>query len=69
MTAMGVWLGQFPAPATKAAFKTDQELFRLNKRERQWIEIADPEPPEMRRGGKVIDIEYLRRAKGLDEET
>ena len=55
------------APATKAAFKAEQELFRL-RRELQRFDLENPESaprrealPEVRRGGKVIDIERLRR--------
>jgi len=50
------------APATKAAFKAEQEVFRL-RRELQQLELDDPDPAEGRRGGKVIDIERLRRGK------
>ena len=57
------------APATKAAVKAEQELFRL-RRELQRLGFTDPDPaerrgllPEARRGGKVIDIERLRRGK------
>ena len=57
------------APATKAAFKAEQELFRL-RRELQRLEIRGPDPapmrgplPEVRHDGKVIDIERLRRGK------
>ena len=52
---------------TKAAIKVEQEAFRL-KREMQRLDLTDPEPAhrrealgEVRRGGKVIDIERLRR--------
>ena len=61
------------APATKAAFKAEQELFRL-RREIQRIELSDPDPaerggplPEVRRGVKVIDAGRLRRGKGPNE--
>ena len=57
------------APATTAAFKAEQELFWL-RRELQRLELSDPDLaersgplPEVRRGGKVIDIERLRRGK------
>ena len=57
------------APATKAAVKAEQELFRL-RRELQRLEISDPDLaerraplPEVRRGGKMIDTERLRRGK------
>ena len=63
------------APATKAAVKAEQEVFRL-RRELQRLEVSDPDPaerrgllPEVRRGGKVIDIGRLRRGKDPDEET
>ena len=62
------------APATKAAVKAEQEVFRL-RRELQRLERTSPDPverrgpfPEVRRGDKVIDIERLRHRKGLDEE-
>ena len=55
------------APALKAALKVEQETYRL-KRELQRLDIQDPEParrrealPEVRRGGKVVDVERLRR--------
>ena len=54
------------APALKAAIEAEQEVFRL-KRELQRIEITDPDPArrrgplsEVRRGGKVTDIERRR---------
>ena len=57
------------APATKAAVKVEQEAFRL-KRELGRLDLTEPDPaprrgplPEVRRGGKVIDIERLRRGK------
>jgi len=63
------------APATKAAVKAEQELFRL-RRELQRLDLSGPAPaerrgplPGVRRGGKVIDIERLQRPKGHDEET
>ena len=56
------------APATKAAVKAEQELFRL-RRELQRLELSGPDPAEVRRGGKVIDISRLRRGKDPDEET
>ena len=62
------------APATKAAVKAEQELFRL-RRELQRLELSDPDLaerrgplPEVRRGGKVIDIELLRWPKDPDDE-
>ncbi len=62
------------APATKAAVKAEQELFRL-RRELQRLALSGPAPaerrwplPEVHRGGKVIDIERLQRPKGHDEE-
>lgn len=42
------------APATKAAGKTEQELFRL-RRELQRLELSGPDPG--------VDIERLRRGK------
>ena len=62
------------SPALRAAVKAEQEAFRL-KRELQRLELAGPDPaerrgplPEVRRGDKAIDIERLRRRKGLDDE-
>ena len=55
------------APALKEAVKAEQRAFRL-KRELQRLDLTDPEPAERRgplaegrRGGKVVDIERLRR--------
>ena len=55
------------SPALKAAIKAEREAFRL-KRELERLDIQDPEPaqgreplPEVRRGGKVVDIDRLRR--------
>ena len=61
------------APATKAAFKAEQEVFRL-RCELQRLTLEDPEPaerrgpmPEVRQGGKAIDIERRRRGKLTDD--
>ena len=55
------------SPALKEAVKVEARAFRL-KRELQQLDITGPEPTsrrealgEVRRGGKVIDIERLRR--------
>ena len=55
------------APALKEALKAEERAFRL-KRELQQLDIQGPDPArrreplaEVRRGGKVIDIERLRR--------
>ena len=55
------------APALKEAVKAEERAFRL-KRELQKLDLTDPELPrrreelaDVRRGGKVIDIERLRR--------
>ena len=55
------------APALKEALKAEQRAFRL-KRELQLLDITDSELPrrreaipEVRRDGKVIDVERLRR--------
>ena len=62
------------APALKAAVKAEQEAFRL-KRELQRLSLEDPEQarrrdslPAVRRGGKVVEIERLRRQKSPDDE-
>ena len=54
-------------PALKEAVKAEERAFRL-KRELQQLDIQDPEPArrreplaEVSRGGKVIDVERLRR--------
>ena len=54
-------------PALKEALKAERTAFRL-KRELQQLDIQGPEPArrreplaEVRRGGKAIDIERLRR--------
>ena len=61
------------SPALKAAVKAEQTAFRL-KRELQSLDLEDPEPArrrdalgEVRRGGKVVDLDRLRRQKGPDE--
>ena len=63
------------SPALKAALKAEREAFRL-KRELQQLDLEGPDPaprrsslPEVRRGGKVIDIGWLRRPKGRDDES
>ena len=55
------------APALKEALKAERVAFRL-KRELQKLDIQGPESAprrealaEVRRGGKVIDVERLRR--------
>ena len=57
------------APALKAAIKAERETFRL-KREIQQLDIEDPEQakgheslPEVRRGGKVVDMDQLMQQK------
>ena len=57
------------APALKAEIKAERETFRL-KRELQRLDIEDPEPvegreslPEVHQGGKVVDVDQLRRKK------
>lgn len=61
------------APALKAAVRAEESAFRL-KRELQRMELEAPaqkrQPlPEVRRGGKVVDLERLRRGKYPNEET
>ncbi len=62
------------APALKAAIKAEREIFRL-KRELQRLDIEDLEQakgrtslPEVRRGGKAVDMEQLRRQKVRNDE-
>ena len=62
------------APALKAATKADREIFRL-KRELQRLNIENLEQakgrtslPEVRRGGKVVDVDQLLRQKPRDDE-
>ena len=57
------------AAAAKAGVRAEQEAFRF-KIELQRLVLADPDPaagrgtlPEVRQGGKVVDIERLRRGK------
>ena len=62
------------APALKAAIKAEREIFRL-KRELQRLNIEGLEQakgrtslPEVRRGGKVVDVDQLLRQKPRDDE-
>ena len=62
------------APALKAAIKAERETFRL-QRELERLDGADPEPvqgrtslPEVRRGGKVVDLDRLRWRKVRHDE-
>ena len=62
------------APAVKAVIKAEREIFRL-KRELQRLNIEDLEQakgrtslPEVRRGGKVVDVDQLLRQKPRDDE-
>ena len=62
------------APALKAAIKAEREIFRL-KRELQRFDVEDFEQakgrtslPEVRRGGKAVDMEQLRRQKVRNDE-
>ena len=61
------------APALKAALRAEREAFRL-KRELQRMELAEPDPrhaplPEVRRGGKAVDVARLRPPKSPGEES
>ena len=62
------------APALKAAIKAEREIFRL-KRELQRLNIEDLEQakdrtslPEVRRGGKAVDVGQLLREKARNDE-
>ena len=62
------------APALKAAIKAERESFHL-KRELQRLDIENLEQaegreslPEVRRGGKVVDVEPLLRQKTRHDE-
>ena len=62
------------ALALKAAIKAERETFRL-KREIQQLDIEDPEQatgreslPEVRRGGKVVDMDQLLQQKTRHDE-
>ena len=62
------------APALKTAIKAERETFRL-KQELQRLDIEDLDPakrseslPEVRRSGKVVDMEQLLRQKVLHDE-
>ena len=61
------------APALKAAIRAEGVVFGL-KREIEQLDLENPERPrrrdavsEVRRGGKVVDIDRLGRQKGPDE--
>ena len=63
------------APALKTAIKAERETFRL-KQELQRLDIEDlehakrSEPlPEVRRSGKVVDMEQLLRQKVRHDES
>ena len=62
------------APTLKAAIKAEREIFRL-KRELQRLNIEDLEQakdrtslPEVRRGGKAVDVDQLLRQKARHDE-
>ena len=62
------------APALKAALKAEREAFRL-QRELQRLDGEDsesvprrPSLPEVHRGGKVIDLDRLRRPKDQQDD-
>ena len=62
------------APSLKAAIKAEREIFRL-KRELQRLDVEDLEQakgrtslPEVRRGGKAVDVDQLLRQKPRDDE-
>ena len=62
------------APALKATIKAEREIFRL-KRELQRLDIEALEQaegrtplPEIRRGGKTVDVDQLRRQKTRHDE-
>ena len=61
------------APALKAAIRAEGVVFGL-KRELEQLDLENPELPrrrdavsEVRRGGKVVDIDRIGRQKGPDE--
>ena len=63
------------APALKAAMKAEREIFRL-KRELQRLDIEDLEQakgrkslPEVRRGGKAVDVDQLLRQKARHDKS
>ena len=62
------------APALKAAIKAERETFRI-KHELQRLDIEDLKQvkeraslPEVRRGGKVVDVEQLLQQKVQHDE-
>ena len=62
------------APALKAAIKAEREIFRL-KHELQRFDIEDLEQakkreslPEVRRGGKAVDVDQLLRQKARHDK-
>ena len=59
----------------KAAIKAEREIFRL-KRELQQLDIENLEQakgrtsfPEVRRGGKAVDVDQLMREKARNYES
>ena len=61
------------APALKAALRAEREAWRL-KLELQRLDLSEPDPrpqalPEVRRGGKAVDVGRLRRGKERGEKT
>ena len=63
------------AAVARAALRAEQEAFRL-KLDLERLDLENPESaprrevlPEVRQGGKVVDIERLRRGRLAGEET
>lgn len=62
------------APALKVALKAEREAFRLQRelqrldREASESIPGRPSLPEVHRGGKVIDLDRLRRPKDRQDE-
>ena len=62
------------APVLKAAIKAEREVFRL-ERELQRLDVEDlgqakerKSLPEVRRGGKAVDVDQLLRQKARHDE-
>ena len=62
------------APVLKEAIRAEGVVFRLKREQQQQLDLEKPELPrrrdalpEVRQGGKAIDIERLRRGKLADD--
>ena len=63
-----------PSPLAKTAARTERAVFRFKRELQRFDPSEDPLPagrplPEIRQGGKVVDIERLRPGRLHDEES